>query len=143
MKTLHTRILCLFMAFQVLFASSGFAVYEHFCKIKGATTFHLSAPKKICCSLKKGNKSDEKQSFLKRKKCCSDQISYHKISPTASHEYKFDFKNPLLAYSPVPICAFSYRQGIETIFKNNLLYSNSSPALSGRDKIIFLQSFLI
>jgi hypothetical protein len=143
MKTFLLRIFCLFMAFQVLFASTGFAMYEHFCKIKGAKTYSLTVPKKSCCSVKKANKSDEKQTVLKRAKCCSDQVTYHKISPNASQGHKIDFQKPSLAYVPVSVCAFTYTQTNETVSENNLLYSNSSPPLSGRDIIIFVQSFLI
>jgi hypothetical protein len=143
MKTLLLRIFCLFMAFQVLFASTGFAMYEHFCKIKGAKTYSLSAPKKTCCSLKKANNSEQKQPVLKRAKCCSDQITYHKISPNASQGHKIDFQKLSPAYILASVCAFTYTQTSETISENNLLYSNSSPPLSGRDIIIFVQSFLI
>jgi hypothetical protein len=143
MKTLSLRIFCLFMAFQVLFASTGFAMYEHFCKIKGAKTYSLSVPKKTCCSPKNEINSEKKQSVLKRAKCCSDQITYHKISPNASQGHKIDFQNLSLAYIPVSVCTFTHTQVKETISENNLLYSNSSPPLSGRDIIIFVQSFLI
>jgi hypothetical protein len=139
-KTL-TRIFCLFMAFQVLFASTGFAMYEHFCKIKGAKTYSLSAPKKTCCSVKKDTKSNEKQTVLKRAKCCSDQVTYHKISPNASQGHKIDFQSPSLVYLHTPV--FIYTQASEKITENNLLHSNLSPSLSGRDILIRIQSFLI
>ena len=141
-KTL-TRIFCLFMAIQVLFASTGFAMYEHFCKVKGSTTYSLSVPKKSCCSVKKEVKPDEKQSVLKRAKCCSDQVTYHKITPSASQGHKIDFQNPLLADIHPSVCTFTHTHASETTSENNLLYSNSSPPLSGRNRIIFVQSFLI
>ena len=141
-KTL-TRIFCLFMAFQVLFASTGFTMYEHFCKVKGSTTYSLSAPKKSCCSVKKEVKPDEKQSVLKRAKCCSDQITYHKISPSASQGHKIDFQSSSLAYIHTSVCSFTRTQASETISENILLYTNSSPPISGRNRIIFVQSFLI
>ena len=143
MKTFSLRIFCFLMAFQVLFASTGFAMYEHFCKIKGSITYSLSAPKKSCCSVKKEVKFDEKQSVLKRAKCCSDQITHHKISPNASQGHKIDFQNSSLAYIHTSACTFTCTQTSETISKNNLLYSNLSPPLSGRDILIFIQSFLI
>jgi exosortase/archaeosortase len=143
MKFFLLRIFCLFMAFQVLFASTGFAVYEHFCKIKGVKTYRLSTSKKLCCSVDKGINSKQKQSVLKTTKCCSDQITYHKISPNASQGHKIDFQNLSLAYVPSSVCAFTYTQVSEIISENYLIYSNSSPPLSGRDRIIFLQSFLI
>ena len=141
-KTL-TRIFCLFMAFQVLFASTGFAMYEHFCKIKGSTTYSLSTPKKSCCSVRNSSSGQSKKVILKRAKCCSDQVSHYKISPNASQGVKIDFKTPSLAYIPTLVYVFNHIQASETFSENNLLYSNSSPPLSGRDRIIFVQSFLI
>jgi hypothetical protein len=143
MKNFLLRIFCLFMAFQVLFASTGFAMYEHFCKIKGTKTYSLSAPKKTCCSVKRDIKSNEKQTVLKRAKCCSDQVTHHKISPNASQGHKIDFQSPSFVYVPTSVCVFAYTQACEKNIKNNLLYSNLSPPLSGRDILVRIQSFLI
>lgn len=141
-KTL-TRIFCLFMAFQVLFASTGFAMYEHFCKIKGLTTYSLSTPKKSCCSVKKQSTENLKKSILKRAKCCSDQVSLYKISPNASQSSKIDFKNPSLVWLNTPVFIYLYTDTSENISFNTLHYSNAAPPLSGRNRLIFIQSFLI
>lgn len=141
-KTL-TRIFCLLMAFQVLFASTGFAMYEHFCKIKGLTTCSLSAPKKSCCSVKKPSSESSKKLILKRAKCCLDQISHYKISPNASQGVKTDFKTPSLAWVYTPLFTYSYIHTSENISFNTLHYSNSAPPLSGKDRLVFIQSFLI
>lgn len=141
-KTL-TRIFCLFMAFQVLFASTGFAIYEHFCKIKGSTTYSLSTPKKSCCSLRKQAIENSKKLILKRAKCCSDQVSLYKISPNASQGVKIDFKNPSLAWVNTSVSTISYADTSENISFNTLHYSNAAPPLSGRDRLVFIQSFLI
>ena len=141
-KTL-TRIFCLFMAFQVLFASTGFSMYEHFCKIKGSTTYSLSTPKKSCCSVKKQATENSKKLILKRAKCCFDQISLYKISPNASQSVKIDFKNSSLAWVNTPVFAHSHAEISENISFNILHYSNVAPPFSGRDRLIFIQSFLI
>ncbi|MDZ7896554.1 MAG: hypothetical protein U5N85_00790 [Arcicella sp.] len=143
MNNFLLRIFCLFMAFQVLFASTGFAMNEHFCKIKGAKTYSISIPEKSCCSVRKDVKSASTQTVLKRARCCSDQVAFHKITPNASQGYKIDFQNPSLAHLPTPVCLFTYIQAGETSTENNLLYSNLSPPLSGRDILIRIQSFLI
>ena len=131
------------MAFQVLFASTGFAMYQHFCKIKGSITYSLSAPKKSCCSVKKSSSEQSKKLILKRAKCCSDHVSLHKISPNASQGTKIDFKAPSLAWVYTPTFAYSYTHTSENISFNTLHYSNSAPPLSGRDRLVFIQSFLI
>ena len=141
-KTL-TRIFCLFMAFQVLFASTGFAMYEHFCKIKGLTTYSLSAPKKSCCSVKKSSSEQSKKPILKRAKCCSDQISLCKISPNASQGVKIEFKTPSLVWVYTPVFTYAYTHTSENISFNILHYSNSTPPLSGKNRLVFIQSFLI
>ena len=138
-----THIFCLLMAFQVLFASTGFAMYEHFCKIKGSKTYSISAPKKSCCSVKKSSSEQSKKLILKRAKCCSDHVSLHKISPNASQGTKIDFKAPSLAWVYTPTFAYSYTHTSENISFNTLHYSNSAPPLSGRDRLVFIQSFLI
>lgn len=141
-KTL-TRIFCLFMAFQVLFASTGFAMYEHFCKIKGLTTYSLSTPKKSCCLVKKQATENAKKSILKRAKCCSDQVSLYKISPNASQSTKIDFKMPSLAWVKTSAFTYSHANTSKNISFNTFQYSNSAPPLSGRERLIFIQSFLI
>ena len=143
MKKTLIRIFCLFMAFQVLFASTGFAIYEHFCKIKGSTTYSLSAPKKSCCSIKKSSSEQSKKLILKRAKCCSDQISLYKISPNASQGVKIDFKTPSLAWVHIPVFNYVCTRTGENISFNTLHYSNSAPPLSGKDRLVLIQSFLI
>lgn len=141
-KTL-TRIFCLLMAFQVLFASTGFAMYEHFCKIKGSKIYSLSVPKKSCCSVKKSSSDQSKKLILKRAKCCSDHVSLHKIIPNASQGIKINFKTPSLTWVYTPTFAYSCTHTSENISFNTLHYSNSAPPLSGRNRLVFIQSFLI
>lgn len=143
MNKTSTRIFCLFMAFQVLFASTGFAMYEHFCKIKGSTTYSLSTPKKSCCSVEKLSSENATKSVLKSAKCCLVHVSLYKISPNAFQGVKIDFKNPSLAWVYMPSFAYLYVHTSENFSFNILHFSNSVPPLSGRDRLVFIQSFLI
>ena len=143
MKNQLTRIFCLFMAFQVLFASTGFAMYEHFCKIKGEKTYSLSVSKKGCCPSKKVNSEHSKKTVLKRAKCCSDHVAHYKITPNASQSLKGDFKIPSFAWISTPMFAYAYACSSVKISFNTLHYSNNAPPLAGRDRLIFIQSFLI
>lgn len=131
------------MAFQVLFASTGFSMYEHFCKIKGAKTYSLSTPKKSCCSAKKLNAEQTKKSTLKRAKCCSDQVSHYKINTNAAQSLKINVQIPALAWMSSPIFDYSFTHNRETLSFNILHYSNTSPPISGRDRLVFIQSFMI
>ena len=92
MKNRVAHIFCFFMAFQVLFASTGFSMYEHYCKIKGEKTYSLSVSNKTCCPSKKAKTEHSKKVVLKRAKCCSDHVSFYKISPNASQSLNADFK---------------------------------------------------
>ena len=143
MRTLLLRIFCLFMAFQVLFASTGFAMYEHFCKIKGSKTYSLSAQKKSCCSVKNSSSGQSNKAIFKRAKCCSDQVSHYKISPNASQGVKIDFKTSSLAWVNTPVFTYTHTHISENISFNTLHYSNAAPPLSGIDRLVFIQSFLI
>lgn len=143
MKTSLTRIFCLFMAFQVLLASTGFSMYEHFCKIKGAKTYSLSTPKKSCCSVKKVISEQKRNAVLKRAKCCSDQVNYYKIITNASQSLKIDVQVPAFAWIALPIFDYSFTPTSEIHSFNTLHYSNTAPPISGRYRLIFIQSFLI
>lgn len=143
MKTFLTRIFCLFMAFQVLFASTGFSMYEHFCKIKGAKTYSLSTPKKSCCLVKKAIREQKKNAVLKRAKCCSDQVNYYKVDTNASQSLKIDVQIPAFAWVISTIFNYSFTHNRGILSFNILHYSNAAPPISGRDKLIFIQSFLI
>jgi hypothetical protein len=131
------------MAFQVLFASTGFAMFEHFCKIKGSTTYSLFTQKKSCCSVKKSSSEQSKKPILKRAKCCSDQVSLYKISPNACQGVKIDFKTSSLAWIYTPVLVYTHTYTSGNLSFNTLHYSNSAPPISGRDRLVFIQSFLI
>lgn len=143
MKTFLARIFCLFLAFQVLFASTGFSMYEHFCKIKGVKTYSLSTPKKSCCSVKIQSTENEKKSTLKRTKCCSDQVNYYKINTNASQSLKIDVQIPALAWITSPIFDHAFTHSSEIFSFHTIHYYKTAPPISGRDRLVFIQSFLI
>ncbi len=140
-----TRILCLFMAFQVLFASTGFSMYEHYCKIKGAKTYSLSVPKKSCCSIKSSRKDLKKTSkspSIKRSKCCSDHVTHYKINPNSLKGKQIDFKSPVLVFEANVVPIYDHTQAVQIAY-SSLPYTSNAPPISGRERIIFIQSFLI
>lgn len=140
------RIFCLFMAFQVLFASTGFSMYEHFCKIKGAKTYSLTTPKKSCCSVRaslKDNKNPSKSPSIKRSKCCSDHVTHYKINPNSLKGKQIDFKSPVLVFEIALVPTFDYSQTDANVAYLSLPYTSNAPPISGRERIIFIQSFLI
>jgi hypothetical protein len=131
------------MAFQVLFASTGFSMYEHFCKIKGGKTYSLSTPKKSCCVFNKHTSETSNKQILKRAKCCFDQVSHYKITPSAVKSLKIDVQIPTLVWIASPKFNYSFTQNCEVLSFNSFHYSNTAPPISGRDRLVFIQSFLI
>jgi hypothetical protein len=134
------------MAFQMLFASTGFSMYEHFCKIKGAKTYSLTVPKKSCCSVKSSHttlKTNSKSPSIKRSKCCSDHVTHYKINPNSLKGKQIDFKSPVLVFEANPSPTYDYTQVATNIAYLSLPYISNAPPISGRERIIFIQSFLI
>ncbi len=79
MKRKLSQILCLFMAIQVFFASTGLAVVEHLCKVKGKQIFLVSKARK-CCAERKTDTKPSKQQQLKKSKCCEEHSFVYKIN---------------------------------------------------------------
>jgi hypothetical protein len=138
-----TRIFCFLMAFQVLFASTGFSMYEHFCKIKGVKTYSLSVPKKVCCPAKKSSTASTKKVVLKRARCCSDKIAHYKVNPNATQNVKTTFDEPAPVWLLDELISYEFPCTKEIIAFNTRHYSNPAPPLSGRGILVRIQSFII
>jgi hypothetical protein len=141
-----TRIVCFLMVFPLLFASTGFSMYEHFCKIKGAKTYSLTVPKKSCCSVKSlrtALKTTSNSSSIKRSKCCSDHVTHYKINPNSLKGKQIDFKSPVLVFEDNLMPAYDNTQVATNVAYLSLPYTSNAPPIAGRERIIFIQSFLI
>ena len=143
MKSRFTRIFCLLMAIQVLFMSTGFSMIEHFCKLKGKQTFILSSPDK-CCSSKIKHENKSNNALLKRTKCCNEQTTLFKITPNASqgHEVAQGFQPQNWIIVTPKVLSFSawVSQAISCKVPH---FHSPAPPLSGRNLLVFIQSFLI
>ncbi len=143
MKSRFTRIFCLLMAMQVLFMSTGFSMIEHYCKLKGKQTFIFTKPPK-CCVNKIKHKKEYSNSVLKRKKCCDEQTTFFKINPNASQgndlAQEFQTHN-WIAITP-KVLFFSAWVSKVVSFQVPHFHS-PAPPLSGRNLLVFIQSFLI
>ncbi len=144
MKQILTRILCLFMAFQVLFASTGFAMIEHLCKVKGRKTFILSSPPKCCPQkmLKKEEKSSKAN--FKRTKCCEEHSTFVHINTASSNANQVSLNIPIFigeccSFSPF----YTFNWSSEPVSFKVTHYYNTAPPIAGRKLLIHIQSFLI
>ncbi len=140
------RSLCLYMAFQVLLAGTGVAMYEHWCFLKGTKTASLLHKEK-CQKLtaKFIYKEVKKDDVIKRTKCCADKVSYYKIQiPSAdgssAHFTALPIEHELIF---LPSCfSLPSRLARSVSFSLAHVYS-AAPPLYGRSMLIFVQSFLI
>ncbi len=137
------RIFCFFMAIQMLLASTGFAMTEHFCKLRGKKTYIFSKPKTCCFDKMKVVKNPSK-SQIKRSKCCQDAFTYNKISVNASQGYTLEFNPQPLVWIVNQVVLFGLNPRItDPVSFNVTHYYSPAPPLSGRDRLLFLQYFLI
>ncbi len=143
MKKFGIRIFCLLMAFQVLFASTGFAMTEHFCKIKGKETYLFSRPKS-CCLEKKNLQNTPSKTAFNKQKCCDDKVSYQKIqTPSQLKNFQNNDSGSVLG-EITPLASFYYQIPVSPIFSSGLPQNfQNSPPLYGRSLLIFVQTFLI
>ena len=143
MKLHLNRIFCLLMAMQVLFMSTGFSMIEHYCKIKGKQTFIFSSPPK-CCLNKIKHEKKSSNSLLKRAKCCNEQTTFFKMNPDTSQGYGIaqEFQAHNLISITSKVLFFSTWVSEAVSFKVPHFYS-PAPPLSGRNLLVFIQSFLI
>lgn len=143
MKLFLNRSFCLFMALQVLISSTGFATTEHWCAVKGKKTFLFTKPK-TCCEVAKKQVATSSETSIKRTKCCEEQTVFHKLNANASqgNALHAEFSIPILNLFPVVLPSFSFENtcAVSLPFPHQ---HNPAPPLSGRQRLVFLQSFLI
>lgn len=137
------RIFCFFMAIQMLLVSTGFAMTEHFCKLRGKKTYIFSKPKSCCFDKMKAAKNNSK-SQIKRSKCCQDDVTYNKINVNASQGYTLEFNAQPFTWIVSQVSFLDLNSRItDPVSFNTTHYYSPAPPLSGRDRLIFFQSFLI
>lgn len=137
------RIFCFFMAIQLLLASTGFATNEHFCKLRGKKTYIFSKPKS-CCLDKMRAANNNSKSQIKRSKCCQDAFKYNKINVNASQGNTLESNTQPFAWILNQVSFLGLNSRItDPVSFNTTHYYSPAPPLSGRDRLIFFQSFLI
>ena len=146
MKQFIRRTFCLYLAIQVLFASTGFAMYEHWCLMKGTKTVSFIHEEKCQKGIHKANhKKSSCEGSVKRSKCCSDKVSYYKIQTPSADGSSVHFISKhvdlVAVFTPifVPSTAWVYQA---VSFRLPHFYS-AAPPLHGRSMLVFVQSFLI
>ncbi len=145
--TLFKRILCFYMAFQVLLASTGFAMYEHWCLMRGSKT--VSLVHKETCSIRHNEilkpHSKECTDSIQRSKCCAEKVSLQKIQTPSAHGHSVDLVGQYVGAILTSLPAFF---SSTTWFNPSVSfrlphYYSAAPPLHGRSMLVFIQSFLI
>ncbi|WP_144080044.1 HYC_CC_PP family protein [Flectobacillus major] len=145
MKSFITRIFCFIMALQVLFSSTGFAMNEHYCKIKGEKVWSFTK-KNACCSTKEKQQFNNQKPSFKKTKCCGDKVVYNKISAESTHANSGEnlAKNTPLDWECFVPAIVSLRNELLPIeCASVIFYHSPAPPLTGRQVLLFIQSFLI
>jgi hypothetical protein len=135
------------MAFQVLLASTGFAMYEHWCLMRGSKT--VSLVHKETCSIRHNEilktHSKECANSIQRSKCCAEKVSLQKIQTPSSHGYSVDlvgqYGGAILTLLPVFFSSTSWFSPSVSFCLPH--YYSAAPPLHGRSMLVFIQSFLI
>lgn len=137
MKNLKFRIGCLFMAFTVLFSSTGYGVFEHTCNFTQKKTISFQHEDE-CCDL--GDSSENATTFNKAS-CCTLSQALNKVTVNQLSVYtpSLDFALNVLAY---PVLNFAYLLRLSEV---NLFTANpaNAPPLSTKLFLAFYQTYLI
>ncbi|MFC0182349.1 hypothetical protein ACFSDG_09665 [Pseudarcicella hirudinis] len=131
------------MSLQVLFASTGFAMTEHFCRISRIKTYFVHKDEG-CCSKKSEKLLLKAKQIVRKDKCCDLQTIFSKINTESNSNYNFDLKAPQLNWALLntQIPVFSEQMSGFVSFQVPHYYSPAPPP-SGRQLLILNQSFLI
>ena len=131
------------MAMQVLFMSTGFSMVEHDCKIKGKQTFIFTKPPQ-CCANKIKPKIQTNTAVIKKKKCCVERTTFLKITPIASQGHDVTQAYQYHDWISIPTnIAFRPTWASEIVSFQVPHHYSPTPPLSGRNLLVFIQSFLI
>ncbi len=131
------------MAFQVLFASMGFTVIEHLCKVKGRQTFVVSTPKE-CCSDKKEAINALNLQHFKKTKCCEEHTAVHKVITDSSSRYNPELQAPAFFWLDKPVSNFIINSWeTESVSFRIPHFYDTAPPIAGKNLLIRIQTFLI
>lgn len=134
------------MAMQVLFTSTGFAMYEHLCLVKREKTVSFIHEKKCQPEFRKAadTKTHDDAGF-RRGKCCLNKVSYYKVQTPSASVSSAQFEDCQVDLAP----GFCPGDALPSVSVNPtgcvqlLHFAGHAPPLYGRSMLVFVQSFLI
>jgi hypothetical protein len=144
MKKVLFRTLNVIMAVIVLLSSTGFGFVEHSCTVRGKqTSLHKNAS--ACCGKNQQQSTNHQKTTIKKTKCCSEDEKYENVEYSSSaSQLVVKFTQNTLDWVKTTLITF-VQTIVEAIFAHISSTNNKSSAvsLSGRQILVFIQSFLI
>jgi hypothetical protein len=126
-------ILTLLLALCIMLSSVGVALSNQLCLMAGMKMVSPQGQTDNCC-----HKPSSKNT---KDNCCKVKVSFEKLEPVATLK-QFHLKAPLL-FPPAPQEYAPLRQLIVLQDHRLFTYSDSSPPLSGRKLLHFIQVLIV
>jgi hypothetical protein len=101
-RSWFTRLLCLWLAGSVLFASSGFVVVDHWCLMSGKKVESHLMPKAClkACSEEAACPQDKSTRTIHRTPCCKEVARYEHLKTEQSNAVHAIEANPIISDLP-------------------------------------------
>jgi hypothetical protein len=127
------------MAALVLLTSTGLPTYAHACRIHDTVRLSFAVPKK-CYPAKAAKPTSG--STLKRSACCHVEARYQQVPVAPTPAVGQFLTTPAVAILPEVRVPVFERTGY--LAAQPIRFQHSpAPPLAGRDRLVFLQTFLI
>ena len=142
MRLFRSRILAFLMLATALTFSTGMGLVQHTCLMKDETTVSLTE-KKGCCTEKKDCPHNTKasQTAVKKPVCCADETLYIQVDFAGfGQNLTHLLGDACTALSQV---FYNFVRAFADPGKTAFHYTNSSPPLSGRDRLAAHCTYLI
>lgn len=150
MKKMLFKIFNLLMAVVVLFSSTGFGLVEHSCQLRGKKQFvALQTAEKQGCKFcaKHQQSAGPKETIVKKADCCKEAQRFENVDFSSSFSQlvakvlKSITDAAFLGVSVV--VSWLVSQLFQDDLSDSISLFSPPPALSGRELLAFVQSFLI
>ena len=131
------------MAVVVLLSSTGFGLVEHSCTVRGKqTSLHKSSS--VCCGKTQNQSANHQKATIKKSKCCSEDEKYENVAYSSSaSQLVAKFTQNALDWAKTTFTSFA-KTIVESILDNiSSTNKSTSSSPSGREILVFIQSFLI
>ena len=147
MKSALTRFLHLFMAVAVLLGSMGFGLTEHSCQLLGTRQYAVQDDQAGCGHCEVRTHAPAQTPTVERTDCCKDATHFAKVDATSSlSKLSAKFVKSVVALPVLSAGTYLIADGGWWLARTDNVpttAANPPPTLSGRQRLIYIQTFLI